>query len=94
VAVAISGPGFQDQVERSLLDEAPVGEAGLGEDIGEPGLAQPGRRARVDRPPRARCPLDPGGREVRIPVLTYLGPHLASKQRRGFLWSGLLAGLR
>jgi hypothetical protein len=39
VAAAISGPGFQDQAERSLLGEAPVGEGGLGEDIGEPGLA-------------------------------------------------------
>ena len=40
MAPAISGPGFQDQVERSLLGKAPVGEAGLGEDIGEPGLVQ------------------------------------------------------
>ena len=40
MAPAISGRGFQDQVERSLLGEAPMGGAGLGEDIGEPGLVQ------------------------------------------------------
>ena len=61
-----SGPGFQDQVERSLFRQAPVGEAGLGEDVGEPGRAglAPERRARLRGELRKR--LDVGDAPFRL----------------------------